>query len=116
MEDEYIGETEKGASASFSYKLNKHGKIVGPDGKEIRDAVGDTPIVISGGSLEILSDADLDDDGHPGQRTRQLHAQDMTKHVSSVQLVGLKPDLANPNRFVPSNPAHPACTIIIHYG
>lgn len=116
MEDKDYGETEKGASASFSYKLNKQGKIVGPEGKEIRESVGDTPIVISGGSLEILSDMDLDDDNHPGQRTKQLHAQDMAKHVSSIQLIGLKPDPANPNRFVPINTAHPVCTIIIHYG
>jgi hypothetical protein len=116
MDANNYDQTQKGTSASFSFKINKQGKIVGPDGKEVSDALGDTPIVISGGSLEILSDADLDDDNHPGQRTKQLHAQDMSKHVSSVQLVGLKPDPANPNRFVPINTAHPVCTIIIHYG
>lgn len=114
-EDDY-GQDKQETSASFSFKINKKGKIVGPDGKEVANLLGDTPIVISGGSLQILSDAELDDDDHPGQRTKQLRAQDMTKHVSSVQLIGLKPDAANPNRFVPTNPAHPTCTIIIHYG
>lgn len=103
-------------SSSASYRINRKGKLVGPNGKEVADSLGDTPIIISGGSLQILSAAELDDDDHPGQRTQQLHAQDMTKHVTSIQLIGLKPDAANSNRFIPSNPANPVCTIIIHYG
>ena len=98
------------------YRINKKGKIVGPDGKDVADTVGDTPIVISGGSLLILSAANLDDDDNPGQQTRQLHAQDQAKHVTSIQLIGFKPDAMNPNRFVPSNSGNPVCTIIVHYG
>lgn len=98
------------------YRINKKGKIVGPNGRDIAGSDSDTPIVISGGSLQIISGAELDDDDHPGQRTKQLHAQDMAKHVSSIQLIGFKQDPANPNSFVPSNPAKPVCHIIIHYG
>jgi hypothetical protein len=99
-----------------SYRFNKKGKIVGPDGKDVSDFLGDTPIVISGGSLSILSDAELDDEDNPGHDTKQLRAKDAAKHVTSILLVGLRQDATNPNRFAPSNPANPACTIIIHYG
>jgi hypothetical protein len=108
------GQTKK--SPAPRYRINKKGKIVGPDGKNVADTLGDTPIVISGGSLLILSAASLDDDDNPGQQTRQLHAQDMTKHVTSIQLIGFKPDTTSPNRFVPSNSSNPVCTIIVHYG
>jgi hypothetical protein len=114
MPEKGSGQKQKGTSTA--YRINRKGKLVGPNGKDVADALGDTPIVISGGSLRILSAADLDDDDNPGHRTKQLHAQDMAKHVSSIQLIGLKPDAANPNRFVPSNSANPVCTIIIHYG
>jgi hypothetical protein len=102
--------------SSGSYRINRKGKVVGPNGKDVADTLGDTPIVISGGSLSILSAGELDDDDHPGQHTQQLHARDMDKHVTSIQLIGFKPDPANPNRLMPSNSSNPVCTIIIHYG
>lgn len=100
---------------SKSYRLDSKGRIIGPDGKKVAVADGDTPIVISGGSLHILSGAPLEDDDHPGETTTQLHAEDQSKHVTSVQLVGVKPMLGNSLKFAPSNPDNPACTIIIHY-
>jgi hypothetical protein len=108
------GQKQKGASPS--YRLNRNGKLIGPNGKGVAVDVGDTPIVISGGSLKIISTGDLDDDDNQGQTTHELHAKDNTKHVTLVQLIGLVPEAGHPNHFVPSNPANHSCAIIIHYG
>jgi hypothetical protein len=104
---------KKGKSAS--YRLDKEGNLIGPNGRKVKLEVGDTPIVINGGSLSIISGADLDDDDNPGQSTHQLHARDATKHISSIQLIGFSPDATNPNRFVPTNQVTYRCNIFIHY-
>lgn len=101
-------------SSKKSYKFDRRGNIVGPDGKKVKLAPSDTPIVISGGSFTILSTGLLDDEDHPGMSTRQLRAAEANKHVTSIQLVGLRPVVGNPNIFEPNNAAG-RCTIIVHY-
>lgn len=111
MSEYDYGQTQKDPPPS--YRINKKGKLVGPDDKDVAEFLGDTPIVISGGSLRIVSLAELDDEDNAGKRTKRLRAQDTAKHVSSVHLKGFKPEEGKPNHFVPSDPAD--CHIIIHY-
>ncbi|MDT5123137.1 MAG: hypothetical protein QOC96_2619 [Acidobacteriota bacterium] len=105
--------SKKGKAAR--YRLDKEGNLIGLTGRKVKLEVGDTPIVINGGSLNIASVGDLDDDEHPGQSTHSLHARDATKHISFIQLIGFSPDATNPNRFVPTNANNPVCHIFIHY-
>lgn len=107
--------SKKGKAASKrrksdSYKLDKEGRLVGPKGRRVNLEAGDTPIIINGGSLTIVSVDALDDDDNPGHTTHQLHAHDNTKHITSVQLIGFS---ATPMTVAPTG--HP-CTIIVHYG
>src|ERR1051326_7762062 len=101
------GTNKKGASKkgkAAHYRLNKQGALVGPNGRKVKLEVGDTPIVINGGSLTIVSVGDLDDDQHPGQKTQQLRSSDATKHITFIKLIGFSPDTspgASPNTFVP---------------
>ena len=101
--------SKKGKSAR--YRLDKEGRLIGPNGRIVVLEAGDIPIVINGGSLSIVSVGDLDDDDHPGQSTHQLHARDATKHITSILLIGFS---ATPMRLAPITTDH-ACTILINY-
>ena len=105
--------SKKGKAAR--YKLDKEGNLIGPNGRKVTLETGDTPIVINGGSLDIASVGELDDDEHPGQKTHSLQASDATKHISFIQLIGFTPDATNPNRFAPTNQTTHKCHIFIHY-
>ena len=113
--------SKKGKDASKKgrvarYRLDKEGRLIGPDGRIVALEVGDIPIIINGGSLSIISVGDLDDVQHPGQKTKQLRSSNANKHITSIELIGFSPDTtpgANPNTFVPTNP--PGCAIFIHY-
>lgn len=101
--------SKKGKAAS--YRLNKEGKLVGPNGRRVTLETGDTPIIINGGSLTITAFGELDDDDNPGHKTHQLHASDDTKHITFIQLIGFS---ATPMRLTPVTTDH-RCTIMIHY-
>lgn len=94
------------------YRLDSEGHIIGPNGRRMKLAAGDTPIIINGGSCTIISGAELDDNDNPGQKTRQLHAADTTKHITLVELTGFVAG-TSPYTFVPTGSM---CNIIIHYG
>jgi hypothetical protein len=109
--------SKKGKAASKKgrpahYKLNKKGDLVGPNGRKVKLDLGDIPIVINGGSLSIVSVGNLDDDEHPGHKTRQLRSTDTVKHITFIELIGFSAG-PNPTTFVPTNP--PTCAIFIHY-
>ena len=71
--------SKKGKAASKKgrvarYRLDKEGRLIGPNGRIVALEVGDIPIVINGGSCTIVSVGTLDDDEHPGQKTKQLRS------------------------------------------
>lgn len=95
-----------------SYRLDAKGRLIGPDGKIVVLEGGDTPIVISGGSLDIVSVGELEDDDNPGQRTKSLHSVDSAKHISSLELINFKPAEGKTDVFVPTVRR---CFILVHY-
>ena len=58
--------SKKGKDASKKgrvarYRLDKEGRLIGPDGRIVALEAGDIPIIINGGSLSIVSVGALDD-------------------------------------------------------
>lgn len=105
-----IAKKKPGKGSSKSYKFDSKGRIIGPDGKKVADAAGDTPIVISGGSLAIFSEDYLED--IKGQKTKLLFSVDTAKHISSVNLIGFEPAAGNSGLH---KAIKPKCAIEIHY-